>query len=61
ALHKNPDPGSIPCHRVVNSKGKLAEKYAFGGAGKQAEILKGEGVETTDGKVDLKKYQYRGS
>ena len=25
ALHKNPDPSTIPCHRVVNSKGELRE------------------------------------
>ena len=25
ALHKNPDPEHIPCYRVVNSKGELAE------------------------------------
>ena len=24
ALHKNPDPSTIPCHRVVNSKGDTA-------------------------------------
>jgi O-6-methylguanine DNA methyltransferase len=56
ALHKNPDPSTIPCHRVVNAKGELAGEYAFGGAWKQAEILKKEGVESADGKVDLKKY-----
>ena len=56
ALHKNPDPESIPCHRVVNSKGELSEKYAFGGARKQAEILEKVGVEIINGKVDLKRY-----
>ncbi len=56
ALHKNPDPSTIPCHRVVNSKGELAGEYAFGGAWKQAEILESEGVEVQSGKVDLKKY-----
>ena len=56
ALHKNPDPSSIPCHRVVNSKGELAGEYAFGGMWKQAEILKEEGVVSVNGKVDLKKY-----
>ena len=61
ALHKNPDPASIPCHRVVNSRGELAGEYAFGGAWKQAENLKEEGVESENGKVDLEKYQYRGS
>lgn len=59
ALHKNPDPTTIPCHRVVNAKGELAGEYAFGGAWKQAEILVAEGVEVTDGKVDLKKYQWK--
>ncbi len=57
ALHKNPDPDTIPCHRVVNSKGELAGEYAFGGAWKQAQILQGEGVEIIDGRVDLEKYR----
>ncbi|MCR5013114.1 MAG: methylated-DNA--[protein]-cysteine S-methyltransferase [Lachnospiraceae bacterium] len=59
ALHKNPDPSSIPCHRVVNAKGELAGNYAFGGAWKQAEILESEGVEVIDGRVDLEKYQWK--
>ena len=59
ALHKNPDPGSIPCFRVVNSKGELAGEFAFGGAGAQAKLLEAEGVEVIDGKVDLKKYQWK--
>ena len=56
ALHKNPDPATIPCHRVVNAKGELAGNYAFGGAWKQAELLVAEGVEVIDGRVDLEKY-----
>ena len=56
ALHKNPDPSTIPCHRVVNAKGELAGEYAFGGLWKQAERLEEEGVEVVDGKVDLQKY-----
>lgn len=56
ALHKNPEPGVIPCHRVVNSKGELAGEFAFGGSGVQAKLLLAEGVETVDGKVDLEKY-----
>ena len=66
ALHKNPDPSTIPCHRVVNSKGELAGKYAFGGAWKQGQILESEGVEVAEGKVNLDKYRmdlyaYKGS
>jgi len=58
ALHKNPEPGIIPCHRVVNSKGELAGEFAFGGAWKQAELLRSEGVEVIDGKVDLNKFMF---
>ncbi|MBO5246426.1 MAG: methylated-DNA--[protein]-cysteine S-methyltransferase [Eubacterium sp.] len=59
ALHKNPDPGNIPCHRVVNAKGELAGAFAFGGALSQAKLLENEGVTVVDGKVDLKKYGMR--
>ena len=31
ALHFNPTPGVIPCHRVVNRNGGLAPAFAFGG------------------------------
>ena len=56
ALHKNPDPEHVPCFRVVNSKGELSGEFAFGGAGKQAEKLRKEGVVVENGKVDLKRY-----
>lgn len=57
ALHKNPEPGIIPCHRVVDSKGHLADEFAFGGAGVQAGLLIEEGVAVENNTVDLKKYQ----
>ena len=56
ALHKNPDPETIPCFRVVNSKGELAEAFVFGGEGEQAKRLEEDGVEVKNGKVDLKQY-----
>ena len=56
ALHKNPDPLPIPCFRVVNSKGELAGAFAFGGGKAQEELLRADGVEVVDGKVDLEKY-----
>lgn len=59
ALHKNPDPSTIPCHRVVNAKGELAGEYAFGGLWKQAELLQAEGVAVCNGRVDLEKYKWR--
>lgn len=59
ALHKNPEPGIIPCHRVVDAKGNLAGAFAFGGEQVQAELLQREGVEVINGKVDLARYQMR--
>ncbi len=56
ALHKNPDPEGIPCYRVVNSKGELAGEFAFGGAGAQAKLLRADGIEVIDGRVDLSIY-----
>lgn len=44
ALHRNPDPKNIPCHRVVFKNGSLAPGYLFGGKEKQKELLLSEGV-----------------
>ena len=57
ALHRNPDPDNIPCYRVVNAKGELAGRFAFGGEEVQAELLRAEGIEVVDGKVNLDTYQ----
>ena len=57
ALHANPDNSTIPCHRVVNRKGEVAEYYAFGGPKAQRKLLESEGITfKEDGKIDLKKY-----
>ena len=57
ALHVNPAPGVIPCHRVVNREGKVAPAFAFGGSDIQRELLEAEGIVfEQDGHVDLKKY-----
>jgi len=58
ALHVNPEPGVIPCHRVVNREGYTSKAFAFGGQDVQADLLRKEGVEVIDGKVDLKKYGF---
>ncbi len=57
ALHVNPEPGVIPCHRVVNRHGAVAPGFAFGGEGMQRAMLEAEGIEfEVDGRIDLKKY-----
>ncbi|MBQ8350723.1 MAG: MGMT family protein [Clostridia bacterium] len=54
ALHQNPAPGIIPCHRVVNREGRLAPAFAFGGEEVQRALLENEGVPfLPDGRVDL--------
>ena len=48
ALHSNPRPGEIPCHRVVFADGHICEGFAFGGPDAQRELLLGEGVAFKD-------------
>ena len=56
ALHVNPRPGVVPCHRVVNRFGRPAPAFAFGGEDVQREMLENEGVEFDEnGNVNLKK------
>lgn len=59
ALHVNPKPGVIPCHRVVNRFGEVSKAFAFGGENRQIQLLQEEDVELVDGRVDLKKYQWK--
>ena len=56
ALHNNPTPIIVPCHRVVNGQGKLAKNFGFGGTKIQAERLRAEGVVVFDDKVDLDEF-----
>jgi len=59
ALHRNIDPENTPCHRVINSKGKVSEGYAFGGPKIQQKMLEDEGVIFNEnGTTDLKRFGY---
>ncbi len=61
ALHSNPEPGVIPCHRVVFSDGSVSPGFAFGGPGVQRALLESEGVVFgADGRIDMKKYRWEG-
>lgn len=59
ALHKNPAPIKVPCHRVVFSDGNLSSAFAFGGANEQYRLLADEGVIFIADKVDLKRCLYK--
>lgn len=61
ALHVNPEPCKIPCHRVVTKDGSVSTAFAFGGENMQRLLLSEEGVEfLPDGSVDMKKYAWFG-
>lgn len=61
ALHVNPEPGIIPCHRVVSKNGGISKAFAFGGENMQRVLLAEEGIEfREDGTVDLERFFWDG-
>ncbi|MGE5558812.1 MAG: MGMT family protein [Bacillota bacterium] len=60
AMHNTPPYMDIPCHRVVRGDGALAPDYVFGGAGRQREILEGEGIIfKANGRIDMKRSSWK--
>lgn len=60
ALHGNKEENQVPCHRVVNKEGGLALNFGFGGGEEQRRRLELEEVKfLPNGKVDMKKYQWK--
>ncbi|MCK4634335.1 MAG: MGMT family protein [Candidatus Aenigmarchaeota archaeon] len=55
-LHVNPDPIGAPCYKIIKSDGSLGGYGGAGGVEKKIELLKRDGIEIRNGKVDLKKY-----
>lgn len=56
AMNKNPYAPEVPCHRVVGSDGKMVGFAS--GTKKKIEMLKKEGIEIVNGRVDLERYFY---
>ncbi len=54
-LHENPYK-EVPCYRVIHSDGRVGG-YA-GGVEKKIEMLKRDGIEIINGKIDLNKYLF---
>lgn len=52
ALNKNPYAPNIPCHRVINSDGRLGGFAS--GLKKKIELLKKEGVKIKNNKIEKK-------
>ncbi len=59
ALHVNPRPGEIPCHRVVDRNGRVSPAFAFGGENMQIKLLENEGVKVIEGHVDLDEFRWK--
>ena len=47
----------VPCHRVINSDGKIGQ-YNLG-VSKKIQLLKSEGIMVENNKVDLNKYEFK--
>ncbi len=61
ALHVNPFPGTVPCHRVVFKDGKVCSGFAFGGPEVQRALLESEGIVFgADDAIDMEKYRWEG-
>ena len=59
-LHQNPNPEEYPCYKVVNSRGKLSARFAFGGADGQRLRLEEDGITVQEDTVDLCIYRWTG-
>ena len=59
ALHNNPEPVAIPCHRVLRSDGMLASCGHRECTEKRRLLLEKEGVRVRNGRVDLNKYLFK--
>ena len=51
-LAKTHTPPKVPCHRVVNSNGKIGNYSADGGVAKKIELLEKEGVFVENGGIE---------
>ena len=52
----NPYPKKYPCYKVVLSSGEIGNYSGRGGRKRKAQLLKRDGIEIKDGKIDLTLY-----
>jgi methylated-DNA-[protein]-cysteine S-methyltransferase len=57
AMNKNPYAPAVPCHRVINSNGDVGG--FFSGTKNKVRLLKTEGIEIKNNKIDLDKYLFK--
>lgn len=61
AMKKNKNPNTIPCFKIINSDGSLGGYMGPDPKNlkKKIKLLKAEGVEIKNNKIDLDKYLYK--
>ena len=57
AMNKNPYAPKVPCHRVVKLSGDVGGFSS--GVKNKIKMLKAEGIEIKNGKIDLNKFLYK--
>lgn len=57
AMNKNPYAPKVPCHRVINSDGRVGG-FARG-SDEKIKMLKAEGIKIEEGKIDLNQFGFR--
>lgn len=56
-MNKNPYAPEVPCHRVIKSTGEVGG-FATG-TKKKIKMLKEEGIEIKNNRIDLEKYFFK--
>jgi len=56
AMNKNPYAPRVPCHRVIKSGGEIGGFAS--GTSKKISMLKSEGVEVKNNKIDLVRFRH---
>ena len=59
AVGRNPNAPECPCHRVVNSDGRIGNYSGKGGVRTKIKLLRNEGVEVRKNRIDLNKCLFR--
>jgi methylated-DNA-protein-cysteine methyltransferase-like protein len=58
AVGSAPKEMQLPWHRIVNAQGKIAIPQSSPGYEQQQELLRAEGVEVQNGKLDMDRYRW---
>ena len=58
-MRNNKHPKEIPCYKVIRSDRRIGNYSGSGGVNGKLKLLEKDGIKVVNGKIDLKKYEYR--